>query len=34
MNKYEELIMQIAEKYKKIFCGLIKTGREAKLTQL
>ncbi len=34
MNKYEELIMQIAEKYKKIFCTLIKTGREANLTQL
>ncbi len=34
MKLHEETIIHVADKYKRIFCNLIKNGREANLTQL
>ncbi len=34
MKLKEEIIIKIADKYKRVFCNLIKNGREANLTQL
>lgn len=34
MKLNEETIIRVADKYKRVFCNLIKNGREANLTQL